>query len=282
MAAGVALFGLYMLIYLFVLRLPSPKTAILRGEKAKWESRAEFLYSRLDSIGRGLSELELRNSVVYSAAYGVKSVPDSVVRTTLPEGLDSTSALASAIILSEEITRRADTLLSRYSRVEPLSLRLAEMASFMPAIPPMNPDSKKYRFSSPYGYRKDPIHGERNLHMGIDFGFSGNGNPLYCTGDGTVEFIREEDKGYGHQVMINHGYGYETRYAHMSHIFVFEGMKLKRGDCLGLSGNTGRSTGPHVHYEVLYNGKTVDPLPFLDLTITPDEYFQMARKPRGR
>ena len=103
------------------------------------------------------------------------------------------------------------------------------------------------------------------------------GNPIYATGDGIVTNVKFELFGYGNQVVIDHGFGYKTRYAHMKTIGVVEGMKVKRGECIGLSGNSGRSSGPHLHYEVIYKDRHVNPANYYDLTITPEEYATMVQ-----
>jgi murein DD-endopeptidase MepM/ murein hydrolase activator NlpD len=103
------------------------------------------------------------------------------------------------------------------------------------------------------------------------------GNRLYATGDGVVESVKFELFGYGNQVVIDHGFGYKTRYAHMKTISVVEGMKVKRGECIGLSGNSGRSSGPHLHYEVIYKGAYVNPSNYYDLSITQEEYATMVQ-----
>lgn len=103
------------------------------------------------------------------------------------------------------------------------------------------------------------------------------GNPIYATGDGVIETVKFEFFGYGNQVVIDHGFGYKTRYAHLKSVGVVEGMKVKRGECIGLSGNSGRSSGPHLHYEVLYKGNFVNPANYYDLSITPEEYATMVQ-----
>ena len=163
-----------------------------------------------------------------------------------------------------------------FDEVAQLSRRAGEMASCIPAIPPMNPDTKKYRFSSSFGYRKDPFTGRSKRHTGVDFAMK-PGIPIYATGDGVVESVKFELFGYGNQVVINHGFGYKTRYAHLKSVGVGEGMKVKRGECIGLSGNSGRSSGPHLHYEVLYKDNYVNPANYFDLSITPEEYGTMVQ-----
>ena len=131
----------------------------------------------------------------------------------------------------------------------------------------INPDKNKYRFSSSFGYRKDPFTGRSKRHSGVDFALK-PGNPIYATGDGVVEAVKFELFGYGTQVLIDHGFGYKTRYAHLKTVGVAEGMKVKRGECIGLSGNSGRSSGPHLHYEVHIGSDVVDPAKYINVKLS--------------
>ena len=117
---------------------------------------------------------------------------------------------------------------------------------------------------------------EHARHNGVDFAMP-PGNPVYSTGDGVIEKVSFEFFGYGNQVIIDHGFGYKTRYAHLKTIGVVEGMKVKRGECIGESGNSGKSTGPHLHYEVIYRDSPVNPSNYYDLTISPEEYATMVQ-----
>ena len=278
-AGGALLFGLYLLLYLGVFHFTLPKTAVLQRQLSQWEERMERLGNRMDGYEEDLALLQVRDNRIYRPVFGMREMPDSLREkgdTPLPEGVEG--LLASTMLRSERILRLCGAQSLSYDQVERLSVQAGDMASHLPAIPPINPDPRTYRYSSPFGYRNHPILGGVRLHKGVDLGCD-RGNPIYCTGDGVVEMVKEENRSYGKQVLVNHGFGYHSRYAHMSEIFVFEGMKLKRGDCVGLSGNTGQSTAPHLHYEVLYNGEAVDPLHFMDLSIPVEEYFDMVRKP---
>jgi murein DD-endopeptidase MepM/ murein hydrolase activator NlpD len=130
--------------------------------------------------------------------------------------------------------------------------------------------------SSPFGYRSDPFHGYAKRHTGVDFAMK-PGNRLYATGDGVVSVVKFELFGYGNQVTIDHGFGYKTRYAHMKTINVVEGMKVKRGQIIGYMGNSGVSTGAHVHYEVKKNGKPGNPISYIAIDITPNEYDEIMK-----
>ena len=115
------------------------------------------------------------------------------------------------------------------------------------------------------------------MHTGVDFAMK-VGNPVYATGDGVVEKVEFDFFGYGNMVTISHGFGYETKYAHLNTITVTEGMKIKRGDCIGEVGRSGRTTGSHLHYEVLYKGTRVNPYNYYDMSVPINEYLTMVHK----
>ena len=144
------------------------------------------------------------------------------------------------------------------------------MLSCIPAIMPVK-KTDIYRISSHYGQRTDPFYKVTKFHGGIDF--SGPvGLGIYATGDGVVVKVEKNKSGYGNHVLIDHGYGYKTRYAHLHTIKVKKGEKVKRGQEIGTMGNTGKSTAPHLHYEVITNNKAVNPVHFFYNDITPEEY----------
>ena len=124
--------------------------------------------------------------------------------------------------------------------------------------------------------RFHPIYHTQKMHTGVDLVMD-SGTPLYATGDGVVHTVKSEATGYGRQIVIDHGFGYKTRYAHMQEVILKVGTPVKRGDCIGFSGNTGSSTGAHLHYEVLYKDNQVNPANYYDLSMTPEEYMTMIR-----
>ena len=132
-----------------------------------------------------------------------------------------------------------------------------------------------------FSARSDPITGVSKFHSGMDFACD-PGNPIYATGDGVVIKVAHESTGYGNHVEIDHGFGYVSRYAHMSAIDVEEGQKVSRGDFIGLSGRSGRATGPHLHYEIIYRKDHVNPYQYMDLDISAADYAGMVRKPEGK
>jgi hypothetical protein len=283
LALSGALAVLYFWIYTSVLDLELPKTALLKKQNAEWCSRMEVMNRQLDSYEDVLTSLQMRDDDIYRSIFGMHEIPaevreagfGGVNRYAHLEGLDQSGLLRNTTIRMDVLTKKSYVQSKSFDEVAQLSKRAGDMASCIPAIPPINPGSK-YRLSSSFGYRRDPISGRSTRHQGVDFA-TDSGNPIYVTGDGVVESVKFEFFGYGNQVVIDHGFGYKTRYAHLRNIGVVEGMKVKRGECIGESGNSGKSTGPHLHYEVIYKGSPVNPSNYYDLTITQEEFATMVQ-----
>lgn len=282
---SVLLAVLYFLIYTYVLDMESPKMSIIKMNNARWVSRMEVLNRRLDSYEATLNGLEMRNDDIYRSIFGMSAIPEEVRKSGFG-GLNRYDYLADAGPDSplrrteyrlDLLTKEAYVQSKSFDEVATLSKRAGDMASCIPAIPPFSPDPRKFRMSSPFGYRTDPVYGGGEYHSGQDFSMK-KGTPIYTTGDGVVEYAKFSFTGYGNEIVIDHGFGYKTRYAHLSMISVAEGMKLKRGDCIGESGNSGKSTGEHLHYEVIYRGERVNPMNFMDIDMPVSEYSAMVRK----
>lgn len=256
-------FGYYM-FYTRVLDLELPKTALLRIEKSGWESKIDVLSRQLDYYDRTLSGIEERNDHVYRALFGLGEVHTEEYGPGL---------VAKADGLERRCVLQSETLDS----IRLMAHRAGDMISHVPAVSPICPVPGSYHISSLFGRRLDPIHGWTAFHEGLDIA-TRKGVPVYCTADGTVEKVEIQFRGYGRQVIINHGFGYKTRYAHLNRIDVAEGDVLKRGDMIGTVGNSGKSTGPHLHYEVMYRGRSVNPTNYLDLQVSVKEYREMVAK----
>lgn len=280
--SAISMFLFYMWFYVRVLGLDLPKTAILKRQNAAWNTRIDQMSTRLDRYDELLTLLEVRDDRIYRSVYGLDPIPQAVRHSGFGgenryAALEGT-ALLEAVHRLDVLEKRAYVQSKSFEDVWVLQQTAGDLAAHIPAIPPINTDPFTYRLSSPFGYRSDPILGIGKRHTGMDFACP-PGNPIYVTGDGTVITIKHDRSGYGNHVEVDHGFGYVTRYAHMSRIDVEEGQKLTRGDCLGLSGKSGRITGPHLHYEVIYRKDYVNPAFYMDLTIEPDAYFEMVRKP---
>lgn len=282
--ASMGLAVLYFWIYTSVLGFELPKTLMLKKKNAEWRSRMEVLNIQLDRYDEALVALQMRDDDIYRSIFGMHEIPaevrnagfGGVNRYEYLETVDQSGYLKNTVMRLDVLTKKSYVQSKSFDEVAQLSKRAGDMASCIPAIPPVVPDRKIYRLSSSFGFRKDPFTGRSKKHSGVDFALK-PGNPIYASGDGVVESVRFEFFGYGNSVLINHGFGYKTRYAHLKSICVSEGMKIKRGECIGESGNSGRSSGPHLHYEVIYKDKHVNPANYFDLSITPEEYGTMVQ-----
>ena len=279
---GMAVF--YFWLYTDILGLELPKTILLKKSNAQWRSKVEVLDRHLDEYDAALSALQMRDDDIYRAIFGMYEIPKEVRnagfggvnRYAHYDMMDQGAPLKKVAIRLDVLTKKTYIQSRSFDEVALLSKRAGEMASCIPAISPVVPDRRIYRLSSSFGYRSDPFTGKSKRHSGVDFALK-PGNPIYATGDGVVEKVKYEFYGYGNQVLIDHGFGYKTRYAHLKSINVVEGMKVKRGERIGDSGNSGRSSGPHLHYEVIYKDKHINPANYFDLTITPEEYSAMVQ-----
>ncbi|MEM1260295.1 MAG: M23 family metallopeptidase [Bacteroidota bacterium] len=167
---------------------------------------------------------------------------------------------------SDSLATRFLTLSKGIADVEKLIAIIGEDAldneqfDYVPTINPLNPKRLK-RFSSSFGMRFHPMDKENKQHLGIDISAKA-GTPIHAAASGTVKRTEKSDFGYGNQVVIDHRYGFKTRYAHMYLFVVKKGQSINKGDIIGYVGNTGKSTGNHVHYEIWKGGKPIDPYPF--------------------
>ena len=283
-AGSLGMAVLYFWIYTSVLGFELPKTALLKKKNAEWSSRMEVLNRQLDRYDEDLEALQMRDDDIYRSIFGMNEIPQEVSnagfggvnRYERYDLIDNDGLLKKTAMRLDVLTKKTYVQCRSFDEVALLSKRAGDMALCIPAIPPINPDRRKYKLSSVYGYRSDPMSGRRTMHKGVDFAMK-PGNPVYATGDGVVESVSFEFFGYGNSLLIDHGFGYKTRYAHMKSIGVVEGMKVKRGECVGQSGNSGKSSGPHLHYEVIYKGNPVNPYNFYDLDMTPEEYATMVQ-----
>ncbi len=283
-AGSLLLAVFYFWVYVAVLGLELPKTVILKKKNAELCSRVEVLNRQLDRYDEALTALQMRDDDIYRSIFGMHEIPaeirnagfGGVNRYEHLDVADQHGLLKSTTMRLDVLTKKTYVQSKSFDEIAMLSKRAGDMASCIPAIPPVVPDKKIYRLSSSFGYRKDPFTGRSKRHTGVDFALK-PGNPVYATGDGVVASVKFEFFGYGNSVVIDHGFGYKTRYAHLKSIGVSEGMKVKRGECIGISGNSGRSSGPHLHYEVMYKDNYVNPSNYYDLTITPEEYGTMVQ-----
>lgn len=266
LVVALALVWVYHWLYTSVFGWELPKTAILRKSIVRLESKMDVINRQMDFYDITLEGIEDRDDRVYRSIFAL----DSVATVPMPGRGDLEGR-------ADSLARRAVLRSISLDEVSPLARTAWDMASHVPAIPPICPAKGTYRLSSSFGGRVDPVYGGLEFHQGQDFACK-KGTPVYTTADGTVEVVDFKFTGYGNEIVINHGFGYKTRYAHLSAIAVSEGMKLQRGDIIGNVGRSGKSTGPHLHYEVLYKDKRVNPMSYMDLDMSVQEYNDMVHK----
>ncbi len=278
--------ALYFWLYLSVFHLELPKTARLKKENMKWVAEFEVLNHKMDTDENVLDGIEKRDDDVYREIFGLEEIPQEVKRAGFGgvnryaylDELGGSPFLKQTVRRMDVLTKRSFVQSKALDEVSLVSKHADKLTSCMPSVPPIIPKKYSYRISSNFGYRVHPIHKRRIFHEGVDFATGVEGPGVYCTGDGVVERVKYNFFGYGNEVVVDHGFGYKTRYAHMLNIIVKKGDTVRRGQNLGTVGNTGSSTGPHLHYEVLYRGKHMDPLSFMDLTMGADEYASMIEQ----
>lgn len=252
----------------------SPKTAYLKSKNDGWHAKMDVVRHKLDIYEESLSGIEARNNEVYRSIFALDPIIDT--SAVADNSLNEMVALERRLDLFQG---RIDRQMSAMGEVALVAKNAGDMVSCIPAVPPLLPKKGTYHLSSPFGVRTDPVYGGLARHTGQDFA-SKTGNPVYATGDGVVEKVDFKFNGYGNEVVINHGFGYKSRYAHLSTIDVGVGQALHRGDKIGEVGKSGKATGPHLHYEVLYKNNAVNPMSFMDMSMPVEEYRAMIVKRR--
>ncbi len=278
--ATAIVFGALIMVFAYNF-FDSPKEKRLRRELLESTYQLELLKQRTEQISVVLKDIQERDNTIYRVIFEAEPIP-ATVREAGFGGVDKYRALKDYYNpeLLTDVTRRIDRL-SKQLYVQSKSFDevwglVKNKASMMAAIPAIQPVANKdlTRMASGYGWRIHPIYKTQKLHTGMDF-TAPVGTEIYATGNGIIEKIEFDGRGYGNNILINHGYGYETLYGHMSKMSVRPGQKISRGDLIGYVGNSGSSTGPHLHYEVRKNGNPVNPVNFYYNDLTPEEYEKM-------
>ena len=276
-------FGIGMIFfYTFLYFFPSPREASLMQQNRNLTAELERMGKQVDQMQIVLSDLSQRDDNLYRAILGAEPIPLSA-RMGATQQISYYDSLArmTNTQLAADIQRKVDILEKElyvqsrsYEEILELAKKQETRMENIPAIQPvLNKDLK--RMASGYGWRVDPVYHIRRFHEGMDFS-APVGTDIYATGNGTVTYSGWK-QGYGQTIEIDHGFGYATRYAHCHKLFARVGKKVRRGDVIALVGNTGKSTGPHVHYEVHYNGKPVDPRNYYFYDLSPEDYDRMVQ-----
>lgn len=262
----------------------SPKEKILQQQNKSLRENYSDLSDELKSVEREMKELEKRDNDVYRAIFEANPIPDSARAKEMADKQEIASVeklrehqlIASITQILDNLKSRISAQKKSYDEVENLVKNKEQLLAHTPAIQPVS-NKDLNRIASGYGYRIDPVYKTTKFHAGLDFA-APQGTPIYATADGSVITSGNSGNGYGNHVIINHGYGYETLYGHMVRVKAIVGRPVKRGEVIGWVGSTGKSTGPHCHYEVHKNGQKIDPIYFFYNDLSPAQFDLILKK----
>ena len=268
--------------FLFVSIIKSPREKEISLQKSRMEGQYKALQGQMSDIQGILTDLQQRDDNLYRVVFQAEPIPYEVRRTanTNADYYEQLLRMTNSQIVVEttkklnELKKQLYVQSKSYDEIVVLAQNKEKMLEAIPAIQPVaNKDLT--RVASGYGMRMDPIYHSRRFHAGMDF-TAPTGTDIYATGNGRV-LSAGWQQGYGNCVEIDHGFGYVTLYAHMHTISVNAGQTVNRGEVIGLVGNTGKSTGPHLHYEVHYKVEIMNPQNYYFLDLTPEEYDKMVQ-----
>ncbi|TVR41030.1 MAG: M23 family metallopeptidase [Cryomorphaceae bacterium] len=260
----------------------SPKEKMLRRENAFLRSQYELLNKDLSRVERVLADIENRDDNIYRTIFEAEPISQNVRNMGVGginryqhlEGYSMSDLVIDTRYQLDRLEKRLYIQSKSFDEVIDLAKNKELLLASIPAIQPVNNKELK-RMASGFGNRIHPLYKVWKMHWGMDFS-APIGTEIYATGDGVVKEANiRNSRGYGRYVVIDHGFGYETLYAHMSKLNVRKGQKVKRGEVIGLVGNTGTSSAPHLHYEVIKDGKKINPINFFFNDLSPEEYDRM-------
>jgi murein DD-endopeptidase MepM/ murein hydrolase activator NlpD len=263
--------------------IDSPKEKLLRQQNDAYKANYSVLQDRVKQLELQMVELENRDNDVYRSIFEADPIPDSA-RLKLMEAkkevlsiqnLTSTELTDNMAAQLNKLSLRVKFQDSSYVEINDMVKNKEKLLRAIPAIQPVS-NKDLNRIGSSFGYRIDPIYKNIRMHQGLDF-TAPAGTPIYATADGVVEVAGFSADGYGNKVVINHGFGYQTLYGHMVKVNTSAGQKVTRGQVIGYIGSTGKSTGPHCHYEVIKRGAKVDPIYYFYNDLTPEQFDRILK-----
>ncbi|MBK0370435.1 M23 family metallopeptidase [Flavobacterium agrisoli] len=279
-----ALFGF--LAFVLLLNTPffeTPRDRFQAREIENLKLNYAILNKKMDEIDAVADALENRDNNLYRVYFNKAEIPDSIRKAGFSnknrykklEGYNNSQLVKNTTIRMDQLAKELAIQSQSLDEILKLASAKEDLLAAIPAIQPVQNENLK-RMASGFGYRSDPFTKIKKMHAGMDF-TANTGTPIYATGDGVVTRADNTASGYGNHVVIKHGFGYETLYGHMSKYNCRVGQRVKRGDIIGYVGSTGRSQGPHCHYEVHKDGKAVNPLNFYYGNISAVEYVAIAK-----
>jgi len=263
--------------------IDSPKEKILQQQNDDLTENYAVLQQRVAQLQKQMLELENRDNNVYRAIFESTPIPDSArlkeiektKEVQLVQSMGETELVKSLTAQLNTLSLRVAYQTKSYSDIDGMIKNKEKLLAAIPAIQPVS-NKDLTRIASGFGYRVDPVYKVTKFHAGLDF-TAPQGTPIYATADGVVKEADYNAGGFGNHVLISHGYGYETLYGHMYRIKAKVGQKISRGEVIGYVGSTGKSTGPHCHYEVHKGGDPVDPVYYFYNDLTPEQYDRLLK-----
>lgn len=269
-------------IVIFTYTFDSPKERQLKRENKQLEFRYTLLEKKIQQIENVLSDLQFRDDNIYRTIFEVEPIPETMRsagfggmnRYEELEGYDNSELVINTSKRIDKLMKQLYVQSKSFDEIVRLAKSKEKWLASMPAIVPIL-FKDHYKLLSHFGSRYDPVYKNTvKMHEGIDLAGS-IGTNVRSSGNGTVKVAEYTSGGYGNEIVVDHGFGYTTRYAHLSKILVIPGQTVRRGEIIGKLGSTGKSTGPHLHYEVRKNNVPVNPVNFFYLDMSPAEYDKM-------
>lgn len=259
----------------------SPKERMLKREIRQYELQFKLINERLDKLQFVLNDMADRDDNIYRVIFESEPIPTEARKAGIGgadrykdlEGYRNSDILIQTAKKLDQITARTYVQTKSFDEVYDMAINKSRLLACMPAIQPVSNHDLR-RLSSYFGYRTDPYYKVQKFHEGVDFS-APIGTDIYTTGDGTVISAERSMGGYGNQIIIDHGFGYKTMYAHLQSIKVRAGEKVTRGQIIGTIGSTGKSTSPHLHYEVWKSNSPVNPINYFFNDLSPQQYEEM-------
>ena len=279
---GSALFG-FLFVFITSQYVESPKELAIKRELQNSQLQFELLNKKMKEAETVLADIADRDNNIYRVYFEANPIPDEqrkagfggINRYKNLEGFDNSKLIIETNkrldILQKQIVVQSKSL----DEIAKLAEEKEKLLAAIPAIQPVRNEDLK-RMASGYGMRSDPFTKVRKMHYGMDFS-APRGTPIYASGDGVIDRADNTATGYGNHIRINHGYGYESLYAHLYKYNVRKNQKVKRGELIGFVGSTARSEGPHLHYEVFKDGERINPINFYYGSLTAEEFNEMLQ-----
>lgn len=275
---------LLLLIYLSIPTIETPREKLLKRELANMQLQFELLNRKMTEVEEVLTDVAYRDDNIYRLYFEADPIPEEQRRAGFGgvnryrdlEGFDNSRLIISTSRRMDILTKQ---LVVQSRSLDEITVLASEKEKLLAAIPAIQPVANEdlSRMASGFGWRTDPFTKARKFHNGMDF-TAPTGTPIYATGNGRVVRADNTASGYGNHIVIDHGFGYETLYAHLHRYNVRVGQQVNRGDVIGFVGSTGRSQAPHLHYEVIKDGQRVNPINFYYGQLTAEEFEILLRK----